>query len=324
MAPSSWDSRSEDGEDDTSDPLDQKSAFTLGSETEDQTVPTSNLPPRVLPLRTKTNVVLNLLWTGTVTIVIIVGLSIFAANLYIFLPQTDSYEARDPVSCDLSTSQGGAFQNAFTINLRGAAHLTFAKAKAIDVVWQLFIGAGGRFLLAWISYNVFMDGLLRLIEQSPISYDLYSYLAFSTTSLWATYYGLKGVFLSKGWRSKVFLFWFALATIYVLGFPTLMSATAGYLSPSTYGYNMSDGVFVTPDSPDLQNCGTFENGALCGYTNGTVAEGPPVSQYDYHSSERWRMNLANLDYSKFQKSYPLYYSLVNGEQNTTTKFRSRS
>lgn len=85
--------------------------------------------------------------------------------------------------------------------------------------------------MAWISYKVFMDGLTRITEQSPISYNLYACLTFSTTSLFSTYYALKAVFFSKGWRSKCFLLWFGISTIYVLGFPTLISATAGmYLS----------------------------------------------------------------------------------------------
>lgn len=134
--------------------------------------------------------------------------------------------------------------------------------------------------MAWIAYKVFMDGLTRLMEQTPMSYQLYASLTFTTNSLFSTYYATKALFRSKGWRSKFFLSWFGLSTLYMLGFPTLMSATAGYLTPSTAGFNMTDGTFLTANSPELISCYNVTAGALVGYKNGTVFPGPPVSQFD--------------------------------------------
>ena len=277
MTRSSWNSTHEndrgngDEKDDASELLDQRSA--LVSIANDWEAATSRLPPKTLPLRTTTHVVRKLFWTGALTLVVITGLSILLSLIHNFVPHPDSLYIRSSISCDLTTRSPSAMQNAFIINLRGAKHLTFTEAKSIDVVWQLFVGAGGRLWLAWISYKVFMDGLTRLTEQSPISYDLYASLAFSTSSLWTTYSALKGLLFAKGWRVKVFLCWFAMSTIYVLGFPTLMSATAGYVSPSTGGWNMSDGTFLTPQSGELKSCMTFFNGAKFGYSNDTIAEG---------------------------------------------------
>lgn len=81
---------------------------------------------------------------------------------------------------------------------------------------------------------------------------------------------------TKRWRGKIFLAWFAVSSIYVLGFPTLMSAAAGYLKPSTADFRIDNATFRTPDSPALRNCYQVNYGALIGLQNGTVVQGPPV------------------------------------------------
>lgn len=127
-----------------------------------------------------------------------------------------------------------------------------------------------------VAYKIFMDGLARLMEDSAVSYQLYASLTFSTTSLLSTGRAIKGVMYMKGWRGKVFLAWFATSSIYVLGFPTLISATAGYVKPSTAGFKMADSTFLTPASSALRSCYVVHDGALIGLQNGTVVQGPPV------------------------------------------------
>jgi len=321
MASNYWEANSPNDREDAGDAFelleqsktDQKP--TLGSiNNKWATTPTSRLPPRPLSPQLTTRIVRTAFWIALPVIIVIVGLSFLADSIAIFLPDTSYFQLNNPISCDLMTGQRSKLQSAFTINIRGATHLTFAQAKAVDVIWQLFVGAGGRFMMAWISYKVFMDGLTRLAEQSPISYNLYTSLTFSTTSLFAAWYSLKAVFFSKGWRIKCFLLWVGLSTLYVLGFPTLMTATAGYLTPSTAGFNMLDGTFLQPSSPNLRSCYNVFAGALIGYTNDTVAGGPPVSVLDVVNQDQscgyhWLCaNVPNL-----WQDYPLYASLLNGE-----------
>ena len=240
------------------------------------TIPSVQLAPKKLNLRPTTYIIRKAVYAELLVIIVIIGLCILAAQLNEFVPDTSWSGVNDTDSCDLWTNQRSNFQNAFTINLRGSTHLTFTQAKAIDVTWQLLGGAGGRFLMAWISYKVFMDGLTRLIEQPPISYKVFLSLTFSTTSLYAVWNAFKAGFTSQGWRTKAFLSWFIISTIYVLGFPTLLGAAAGYLTPSTAGFRMTDGTFLQPDSPDLRSCFQVFGGALIGHSNGSVALGPPV------------------------------------------------
>ena len=177
-------------------------------------------------------------------------------------------------TCDLATLTGNTVQSAFTINLRCSSHLTYAEAKTIDVIRDLFVGQGGRLFLGWISYRVFMDCLLRLMETSAVSYELYASLAFESTCLMSLLNLLKALFRMKGWRSKIFLVWFFFSTLYVLAFSTLISAGSGYVTPSTAGLTMTDGTFLTPFNQLTQCFNLGEYGSLIGLANDTIVPGP--------------------------------------------------
>lgn len=124
----------------------------------------------------------------------------------------------------------------------------------IDVIWDLVVGQGGRLLMAWAAYRVFMDALVSLMETTSVSYDVYSSLVFDTTSLLSTWKATKALIKSGSWRSRVFMFWFCLASFYILSFPTLMGAATGYVNPSDSGYIMDDGNFVMASDSDLTTC----------------------------------------------------------------------
>lgn len=168
-----------------------------------------------------------------------------------------------------------------------------------------------------VAYKIFMDGLARLMEDSAVSYQLYASLTFSTTSLLSTGRAIKGVMYMKGWRGKVFLAWFATSSIYVLGFPTLISATAGYVKPSTAGFKMADSTFLTPASSALRSCYVVHDGALIGLQNGTVVQGPPVSQLDFVSGMEIDHvgSISDIDIPRFQQDYPVFASLLNATVN---------
>ena len=82
------------------------------------------------------------------------------------LPDTASSYLGDrfKVSCDLTLPTNSTVEHAFMINLRSAQQFSFAQAKLIDVAWDLFVGQGGRLVMAWAAYRVFMDGLVSLMD----------------------------------------------------------------------------------------------------------------------------------------------------------------
>lgn len=274
-----------------------------------------SLPPKSLPIHPRGRITPRIAIVSSITMIIIIGLIILLSLIKFFEPSVNQSGLDNSVSCDLWAQNASSVQNAFTINLRGASELTFTQAKVIDVIWQLVVGAGGRICLAWISYVVFMDGLTRLIEHSPVSYLLYASMTFQTTSIYTTWYAMTAVVASKGWRSKLFLAWFSFATIYVLGFPTLMSATAGYLTPSTAGFNMPDHSFIGPNSDDLTNCLNVTAGSLIGIPNGTIINGPPLHMLDQGADAYSTVVISdyNLKFSSSNVTYADFFALTSGK-----------
>lgn len=192
----------------------------------------SLLPARQLPLRSAQREAMMTIPLGIVTTVIVFGLIATAAQIHRFTPSAGTlsspnggtaYTSINTLSCDVATGNKSSAQTAFMIDLRGGGQLTFTQAKAIDVMWQLLIGAGGRFLMSWISYKAFMDGLTRLMEQSPVSIKMHASLTFSTDSLCTIWYAIEEIFRIRGWRGKAFLAWFTISTVYVIAFQTIVS-----------------------------------------------------------------------------------------------------
>ena len=231
---------------------------------------TRALPPKTIRrYRTKRSIIINS--TIVSVLIVVFGLLIWISE--ILIPRSDGVSVTSDDSCDLATANGG-MQSAFTINLRCQGHLNFVEAKTIDVVWDLFVGQGGRALIGWISYKVFMDGLLRVMEQSTVSYALYASMAFEPNSLMSIWNSMRALSKTKGWRSKALIVWFSVSTIYVLAFSTLISAGSGYVTPSSAGFMMYDGSFVTAGSDTLTACFNLTDGALIGRLNGTIVPGP--------------------------------------------------
>ncbi|KAL8750193.1 MAG: hypothetical protein Q9184_006510 [Pyrenodesmia sp. 2 TL-2023] len=251
---------------------------------DDLVKPTSKLPAKILPGRRKYRpfIVVTL-----ITITTIVSISGLIASIQYTLPETgsSSLSLNKGPSCDLMYPQNSSrLQSAFQINLRGAAQLSFGQAKLVDLLFDLFVGQGGRLLLGAVSYIVFMDALLRSMEITPVSYKLYASLVFSTNSLTATWHSIKAVSTTKGWRAKAYLIWCAVAMAYVLAFPTLIESATGYVNPSSTGFNMANGTMVMADSDDLTSCLNITTGGLLlGLSeNNTVVDGPPLRVFDVY------------------------------------------
>ena len=249
------------------------------------------LPAKALPPRRS---LLPFAVTAVGAFGLIIGMILLLHYLPDLLPDTKSYLSgpnKDGVSCDLTTSNGSKVELAFMINLRSSQQLSFSEAKMIDVVWDLFIGQGGRLLMAWAAYRVFMDALVSLMETTSVSYDVYSTLVFDTTSLLSTWLATKALIKSGSWRSRIFMLWFCLATFYILSFPTLMGAATGYVNPSSPTYSMDGGSLVTASASNLTACVTLVNGEMIGERNGTIIIGPQaLVEYPENDSDSEKHN----------------------------------
>ena len=283
-----------------------------GNTASDVLKPTTLLPARTLPGRRLRYFGFGVaILSATVTLT---AFSLILRHIPDWLP-SESYLYLGPIatggtSCDLVYRNDSMVEKAFTINLRSPMHFTFATAKGVDVMWDLFVGQGGRLLLAWISYIVFMDGLTRLLENSSVSYQLYATMVFDTTSLWSTWSTLNAIFTGHGWRGRAFLAWFFLASIYVLGFPAMMSAATGYVSPSTSGFQLPDHTFVSAASREIVHCLNVTKGSLTGPENQILVSGPPAQDPAWYSDAR------GSTWSSVNSTYPLYAAIYKKCRST--------
>ena len=280
------------------------------------TKPTWKLPPKPLLPRSQANLAqsitiktLVMAYSLAACLVLLIQLRLLLPDIKIdhgaiLLSNDTNMSVRrvptSPISCDLLTANAGVLEKAFTIDLRSQLHLSFATAKFIDVVWDLVIGQGGRLLLAWISYVVFMDGLARLMETSSISFQLYASIVFETSSLISVWYSLKAISTGHGWRGRAFLAWFGLAIMYVLGYSTLMSAATGYLNPSTIRYRVGDDTLIQPYSDEITHCLRIMHAPAGGLDEGYIVQGPSDKELDQSVH-------TNSLRSKYQFFYMLYW-----------------
>ncbi|KAE9978793.1 hypothetical protein EG328_001249 [Venturia inaequalis] len=123
----------------------------------------------------------------------------------------------------------------FQITL-GFGHMSFALAKFIDIAFDVVVGRGGQAVLTVISYQTIKRYITSAMETSPISYGTYKTLflrdGISSTGLidliqeFSTYRPL-----TSSWA----MIWTILSAIFVILFPTLISALSGY-SANVHAY----------------------------------------------------------------------------------------
>jgi hypothetical protein len=105
--------------------------------------------------------------------------------------------------------------------------IVFRLSKLIDVVWDVVIGRGGQFLLAFFSTRVFTRSLLHSMEERAVSYSLFSSIAFYPLSMESIMTLCRERF-GTGLHGRLRVVGVALVAFYVVGSPTLLSAVTGY------------------------------------------------------------------------------------------------
>ncbi|KAF2127858.1 hypothetical protein P153DRAFT_358024 [Dothidotthia symphoricarpi CBS 119687] len=111
----------------------------------------------------------------------------------------------------------------------GGGHLSFAQAKVVDIVWDVGIGRGGQFVLAFISWRVFAKYLTLCMEAEPITYRLFRTVFLEKgASLLSTYQVIRSFLGQRRLRSKTAMAFMVVTMIFILAFPTLITAMSGY------------------------------------------------------------------------------------------------
>lgn len=140
-----------------------------------------------------------------------------------------------------------------TITL-GFGEFPFGTAKWIDVWWDILIGRVGQLGVSFLTYRVFKRAMLHSMERIPISFEHFAAQAFEPISA-STTWVLARDFVRPSRRQtkesqKCGRSWVTssliIACIYVLAFPTIMSAMSGYQA-------VSSSLVVRPDNNNLLN-----------------------------------------------------------------------
>jgi hypothetical protein len=105
---------------------------------------------------------------------------------------------------------------------------SFSRAKTIDVAWDIFVGRGVQALAWWVTYVVFSDALLRVIERHPTSFEVFQRIALEGPSLHSLWTLFKGLWTGRSKRTKALFCYMLLATSHVLCIPMLIGAMTGY------------------------------------------------------------------------------------------------
>lgn len=253
----------------------------------------------------------SLLWFGVTAWIVCIAVSIaFAcihANDVEDFCMPDGSFSTDPLGYNIWKSSGF-----FQITL-GFGHMSFALAKFIDIAfdvvsgldvnqcgrWKLTIlmqvaGRGGQAVLAVISYQTIKRYITSAMETSPISYGTYKTLFLRDGISFTGLIDLIREFSThQPLMSSLAMAWIILSAIFVILFPTLISALSGY-SANGHAY-IFDG-------------------------SGNLMDYQKLFMIDYVIHNASRLNFTFFDTVANDGSSTWIYSYVNG---TRTRTRTR-
>jgi len=223
------------------------------SASEHKTPSTQSERPREQPRNTKLNFCINLTATACFLLALI-GCLRAAGSLARKYPL--------PNNCD-TTGPQSQLEKQFQPNLVAVSGLPFTRAKILDLVWDIGVAHGGRFLHGLILYHVACNALTWSLERS-LPYSFVSNLLLWPDSIWSlccslSYFTTRG----KGKRPRYLLaVVLAYLIAHVLFFSAIWSAATGYQAPGTVVYAMPDGSWVAQDNDTLRMCWTLDTQRL--------------------------------------------------------------
>ncbi|KAL9618970.1 MAG: hypothetical protein Q9160_006364 [Pyrenula sp. 1 TL-2023] len=110
----------------------------------------------------------------------------------------------------------------------GFGTLSFSKAKLIDTVWDVVVGRGGQSALMSIAYKIYTSALMRILENSTVSYRIFAALTFETATLATIYNLVRDFWTNAKLYAKFAILWILLSSAWIALFPTFTSAMTGY------------------------------------------------------------------------------------------------
>lgn len=193
---------------------------------------------------------------------------------------------------------------------------SFPLAKFIDVAWDLIVGRGGQALFGWTSYRVCTDCLMWIMETSPVSYDLYTGLTFSWTSLASLSPIPKYVWTRNRFAHKIVIVLLAIDIVWVAIYPTIMSAMTGYISNNDLNVRLKDGKYLS--WTDFFNTDPIYECA--GRRSCVAAFGNTTFRKDGPDTALWEEVTKQYASRNYPADKYVFYSFRNGSRTDYVKF----
>jgi hypothetical protein len=187
-----------------------------------------------------------------------------------------------------SAARGPAIQGLFIID-RLIVNLPFWAAKLLDVAWDLCIGRGGQGLASYVSYVVFTKALMKSLEWAPTPHRTFEGVSIHGPTFWTTWLLVKDLPRHSSKKGKALFIFILISCLWILAFPTLLSAMTGYISASESFIPSINSTSMLPVK-QLKDGYIIGNGDLIG-----IGDGGCTPEQD----SVWKFN----NFVRFRKSY---------------------
>ncbi|KAF5632942.1 hypothetical protein F25303_9330 [Fusarium sp. NRRL 25303] len=131
----------------------------------------------------------------------------------------------------------------FQITL-GWGRLSFGTAKFVDVIWDLVVGRGGQTVMAFVSWEVFVQYLQLSLVMKPASYSTVWLIKMQKSNSALATWELASGFFKVGLASKKVMCFIIWTTSFILAFPTFASSMTGYTPYNKAYVNSTSGRLV--------------------------------------------------------------------------------
>lgn len=122
-----------------------------------------------------------------------------------------------------------------------SGNMTLSEARTVDISFNLIAGRGLQATLGFVSYRVITDILMRIMELTPVSFELFSVLTFQPSAVLTIWPILKSLFQLSGVRPRFVMAWTLFSALYLIALPTMMDTMTGYVQNGETFAILSDG-----------------------------------------------------------------------------------
>ena len=138
--------------------------------------------------------------------------------------------------------------------------MTFTKAKAIDLWWDLAAGHGVQAITGFVTYRIATDALLRIIELVPVSYETFATMSFNLPLISSLIRLLRAILEIKRWRAKAILISLFIFDLYTLTLPTRLDSATGYIQVTEAWLSWMNGTMTRLNDDERSNVSNLDDG----------------------------------------------------------------